>query len=259
MKLMYVELYFLWFVLYSIAGWIYETIICSIEAKKFINRGFLNGPYCPIYGCGAVLDILVLGHVHNAVLLFLLGLLLNCTLEYITSFVMEKVFNARWWDYSEYKFNLNGRVCLLGAVVFGAFAVVMIKFIHPFVKTYTDMLSEVSLHILVAVLLVVLLVDAFITVKNVENFENKLCVLTEEMLEEKSRLIESDKNSGFSDKIRESVLYKRMQPIISSCLEKLNRQEVRFIKSFSIRSQKYNDALGGIRYWFWKKNKDDSN
>ena len=110
-----VETYFLWLMIYSIIGWIYESTLCSITNKKLINRGFLNGPYCPIYGSGAILVILILGRIKNPVLLFFLGALVTCSLEYLTSYVMEKLFHARWWDYSQRKFNINGRVCLIGA------------------------------------------------------------------------------------------------------------------------------------------------
>ena len=121
-----IETWFLWLMIYSIIGWVYESTICSIGHRKLINRGFLNGPYCPIYGTGAVLVLLVLGRIQNPVLLFFAGAVVTCSLEYLTSWLMEKLFHARWWDYSKRKFNIDGRVCLIGAVVFGAFSVVLV-------------------------------------------------------------------------------------------------------------------------------------
>ena len=94
-----------YFMIYSVVGWIYETTLCSITDRHFVNRGFLNGPYCPIYGSGALLDVLILGRIENPFLLFILGVLVTCSLEYLTSYVMEKLFKARWWDYSDKKFN----------------------------------------------------------------------------------------------------------------------------------------------------------
>lgn len=99
-----------YFMIYSVVGWIYETTLCSITDRHFVNRGFLNGPYCPIYGSGALLDVLILGRIENPFLLFILGVLVTCSLEYLTSYVMEKLFKARWWDYSDKKFNIGGRV-----------------------------------------------------------------------------------------------------------------------------------------------------
>ena len=100
-----IENIFLWLIIYSVIGWIYESTLCSITERRFVNRGFLNGPYCPIYGFGAILDILILGWIKNPILLFVLSAILTCTLEYITSYLMEKLFHARWWDYSKRKFK----------------------------------------------------------------------------------------------------------------------------------------------------------
>lgn len=160
-----VETWFLWLMIYSVIGWVYESTICSIGQRKLINRGFLNGPYCPIYGTGAVLVLLVLGRIQNPVLLFFAGAVLTCSLEYLTSWLMEKLFHARWWDYSKRKFNIGGRVCLIGAVVFGAFSVVLILVLHPWVKSLTDRLTDTALTWICAILLVGIVSDLIVTVK----------------------------------------------------------------------------------------------
>ena len=160
-----IETWFLWLMIYSIIGWVYESTICSIGHRKLINRGFLNGPYCPIYGTGAVLVLLVLGRIQNPVLLFFAGALVTCSLEYLTSWLMEKLFHARWWDYSKRKFNIGGRVCLIGAVVFGAFSVVLILVLHPWVKSLTDRLTDTALTWICAILLVGIVSDLIVTVK----------------------------------------------------------------------------------------------
>lgn len=160
-----VETWFLWLMIYSIIGWVYESTICSIGQRKLINRGFLNGPYCPIYGTGAVLVLLVLGRIQNPVLLFFAGAALTCSLEYLTSWLMEKLFHARWWDYSKRKFNIGGRVCLIGAIVFGAFSVVLILVLHPWVKSLTDRLTDTALTWICAILLVGIVSDLIVTVK----------------------------------------------------------------------------------------------
>ena len=160
-----IETWFLWLMIYSVIGWVYESTICSIGQRKLINRGFLNGPYCPIYGTGAVLVLLVLGRIQNPVLLFFAGAALTCSLEYLTSWLMEKLFHARWWDYSKRKFNIGGRVCLIGAVVFGAFSVVLILVLHPWVKSLTDRLTDTALTWICAILLVGIVSDLIVTVK----------------------------------------------------------------------------------------------
>ncbi|MGL5174453.1 MAG: putative ABC transporter permease, partial [Olsenella sp.] len=98
------------FMMYSFAGWCCESTACSYRQRKFVNRGFLNGPYLPIYGSGSLAAIVLLKDVQNPVLLFLLGGLLTCTIEYLTSYVMERIYHARWWDYSKRPLNLHGRV-----------------------------------------------------------------------------------------------------------------------------------------------------
>ena len=94
---------FLWLITYSFFGWVYESILCSITSGTLVNRGFLNGPLCPIYGFGALTIILAFWQEPDISVwnLFFSSMVLTCTLEYVTSWAMEKLFHARWWDYSE--------------------------------------------------------------------------------------------------------------------------------------------------------------
>lgn len=182
-----IEKYFIWLILYSIMGWCYETTLCSVREKKFVNRGFLNGPYCPIYGWGAVMIILALGWIQNPAILFVTGAVLTCTLEYITSYVMEKMFHARWWDYTNRKFNINGRVCLLGAVVFGSFSVILIKFLHPPIADVTDNMPVDKIHIITVVFFVIYGTDNIITFGSMSGFKDKLIEYAA-IMEEKVKL-----------------------------------------------------------------------
>lgn len=182
-----IEKYFIWLILYSIMGWCYETTLCSVREKKFVNRGFLNGPYCPIYGWGAVMIILALGWIQNPEILFVTGAVLTCTLEYITSYVMEKMFHARWWDYTNRKFNINGRVCLLGAVVFGSFSVILIKFLHPPIADVTDNMPVDKIHIITVVFFVIYGTDNIITFGSMSGFKDKLIEYAA-IMEEKVKL-----------------------------------------------------------------------
>ena len=122
-----IKIYFLLFLTYSFLGWCMEVCCSIFERKKFVNRGFLLGPYCPIYGCGAILITLLLkGFTNNPIILFIMAILLCGILEYLTSFFMEKIFHLRWWDYSKKKFNINGRVCLDTIIPFGVLGMVII-------------------------------------------------------------------------------------------------------------------------------------
>ena len=138
------EYLFLWFLFYSFAGWVYESILVSVSERRLVNRGFLNGPICPIYGCGAVLAIVLLHDLHNPFAVFLISSIGACMLEYVTSWGMEKLFHARWWDYSHRRFNIQGRICLLGAIVFGLLGVLITDVIQPeVVQDWSDSSQEI--------------------------------------------------------------------------------------------------------------------
>lgn len=124
---------FLLLILYSFLGWCGEMIYCSIGQRKLCEkRGFLNGPLCPIYGHGALLVLVVLGQRwNNPLSTFLIGMALTSAVEYITSYLMEKLFHMRWWDYSHHHFQLNGRICLLNSTLFGLACLVLRYVVHP--------------------------------------------------------------------------------------------------------------------------------
>lgn len=124
---------FLLLITYSLLGWCGEMVYCSIGQRRLCEkRGFLNGPLCPIYGHGALVVLLVLdGGCEHPALTFLLGALLTSLVEYVTSYAMEKLFRMRWWDYSRYRFHINGRVCLLNSVLFGLASVFLCHAANP--------------------------------------------------------------------------------------------------------------------------------
>lgn len=129
----------LYFFIYSFLGWLCECIYCGIPAGHFINRGFLEGPYCPIYGFGALIVLYVLAPFSDQwVLLFLAGMILTSILEYLTSYVMEKLFHSKWWDYSQRRFNIHGRVCLRNSLMFGVMGIVVVGFVHPVIIAFLN-------------------------------------------------------------------------------------------------------------------------
>jgi len=122
----------IYFSLFGFCGWVCETIFCSINQKKVVNRGFLSGPICPVYGFGGLIVIYILAPLRDSIpLLFLFGMVAATTLEYVTSFVLEKLFSTRWWDYSDLRLNIHGRVCLQFSLIFGVLSVVAVKLLHP--------------------------------------------------------------------------------------------------------------------------------
>ncbi|MBW3091674.1 putative ABC transporter permease [Bifidobacterium sp. 82T10] len=171
---LHLEYVFLWFLFYSFCGWVYESILVSVQERRPVNRGFLNGPLCPIYGTGAVMAVELLGAIRNPAVLFVVSALGACVLEYATSWGMERLFHARWWDYSHFRFNLNGRICLLGAIVFGIGGVAIVDGVQPWVARVTGMVPLPVIHWVSFVCLVLVVIDTAVTVAGIVNFEQSL-------------------------------------------------------------------------------------
>ena len=162
MELLYAYTYF---IVYAFLGWVCEDIYCGIGKRKFINRGFLYGPYCPIYGFGALLVIYPLLMVSkHPIVVFIFGMVLTSILEYITSFVMEKLFATRWWDYSTYPFNINGRICLQNSLLFGLMALVVVYGLHPIVSRFVERIPLGFLVIFLIMFTIFFVIDIVNTV-----------------------------------------------------------------------------------------------
>lgn len=167
--------YVFYFFFYSVIGWILETVCCSIYYRKPVNRGFMKGPVVPIYGAAAVVLGLSLmpfyykfGYTWYIILfVMILGVVIADVLEYSTSFVMEKLFNARWWDYSDEKFNLHGRICLKHSIYWLAATGVFIYIVHPFAeKMLHNYISDKARNIMVVVFALFFVIDLLFTLKN---------------------------------------------------------------------------------------------
>ncbi len=157
-------IYFLLFMIYSIMGWLYEVIAKLITEHRFVNRGFLIGPYCPIYGWGGILITFGLKkYMDDPFVLFILIVLICSLLEYYTSYFLEKIFKLRWWDYSHFKFNINGRICLETMIPFGICGMLGIYYVSPFFIKLLNGLSNPLLYVLAIVLFVVYIVDTLIS------------------------------------------------------------------------------------------------
>ena len=163
------KIYFLLFLIYSFVGWVLEVIYTLFTDKKLTNRGFFIGPYCPIYGVGALLIVIFLSKFQqHPFALFILAVVICSVLEYCTSYVMEKIFKIRWWDYSNNKFNINGRICLETMIPFGVIACLLVYVINPFLVLNLNKLPESCLVVLSLIFGVLLIAD-FITSFNIIN------------------------------------------------------------------------------------------
>ncbi len=165
-----ISTYFLYFLIISICGWFMEITLQLFEKHRFADRGFLIGPYCPIYGVGGLgITICLTTLKEHPIALFCVTIVLCGILEYLTSFVMEKLFHARWWDYSNSKFNINGRICLETIIPFGILGLLLIYIVNPFIFNNLAKLEENVLNIIAIILASIFSIDCIISLKVICN------------------------------------------------------------------------------------------
>lgn len=184
--------YFILFMIYSFIGWCMEVLTVLIPKKKFVNRGFLIGPYCPIYGYGCLLIIILLkNNLDDPLALFLKAIVICSLLEYFTSFFMEKLFNARWWDYSNKKFNINGRICLETMLPFGILACLVMYVLNPFFESKINLLPDLAVLIIAGILFVIYLVDNVVSFKIISGFSKTVKKVAKDSTEEITNKVRS--------------------------------------------------------------------
>lgn len=238
-----IKIYFLLFLIYSFLGWCMEVICSLVERKKFVNRGFLIGPYCPIYGCGALLITFLLKDLtHQPILLFIITVLLCGTLEYITSFLMEKIFHLRWWDYSHKKVNIHGRVCLDTVIPFGILGVIILYVSNPILIEKLQQIPPEYLTILVYSLFAVFVIDNIISLTTILGIRNTTNRINRENTE--------DNTEEITKKVREILLgksfvqrrifdaYPRLQAIKIKVKEKIDQTKDELEKQKRILDRK---------------------
>lgn len=252
--------YFLYFMIYSFLGWVYESTLCSITGKKLVNRGFLNGPICPVYGFGAVLIVLVFYAKETSLLpLFLSSMVLTSVVEYFTAVLLEKLFHARWWDYSGRPFNIHGRVYLTGAVVFAALSVLIIRFLHPSVELLVGTLSSSSKLMISSTLFILLLLDLFITVRHLLLLRLRISAVKEEFdrLVKEGELKLDELRHMLQNRLEGTVLYTDR---VKALFQKGRYQNRRIFNAFpNLTSLKNNEIFSKLKssYEENKKKLDD--
>ena len=196
--------YFLLFLIYSFIGWLIEVIGKLIEKHKFINRGFLIGPICPIYGHGCILMILTLSrYKDNPLTLFIYAIFICSLLEYFTSYFMEKIFKARWWDYSTKRFNLNGRICAETMIPFGILGTLVICVINPIFEYLLNLFNFETIKITAIVLFILYIIDYTISLIIMFGFKGTLKTVEKDGTEEITKKVKDIL-------INKNVLYKRL-------------------------------------------------
>lgn len=202
------------FLIYSFIGWIVEVIAFLIQDHKFVNRGFLIGPVVPIYGTGGILiTILLTKYQSDPIVLFCMAVVVCSILEYLTSYIMEKIFKTRWWDYSNKKFNINGRICLSNLIVFGIMGLVMVYLINPFLINILNKIDPILLKCVVSILMVLFIIDFFVSFSVTSKIKNV------------GKVVFKDSTEEINAKVKEILLSKG----------KLTRRVIKAFPNFDIR------------------------
>lgn len=167
-----IYIYILFFFVYSFLGWCLEVICKLITEKRFINRGILIGPICPIYGYGVlIMTLFFRKYLNDPITLFILIIVSCSILEYFTSYFLEKVYHTRWWDYSTKKFNINGRICLETMIPFGILGLLIMNYMNPIVFNLLNILPNYLIYILSTIFLITYIIDNIISCKIIYNIQ----------------------------------------------------------------------------------------
>lgn len=238
-----IKIYFLLFLIYSFFGWFMEVCLKLIERKKFVNRGFLLGPYCPIYGYGAILiTILLKSFKSNVVILFFMSILVCGMLEYLTSLVMEKIFRLRWWDYSKKKININGRICLNTIIPFGILGTAIMYITNPFLLDKLYMLPDNMLNVIFYILLIIYGIDNIISLTTIFKIRNTTTKINRENKE--------DNTEEITKKVKEILIgksvvqrrlvnaYPKLQAVKIRVKEKIDKTKDKIERQKEILNQK---------------------
>lgn len=249
-----------YFVIYSFLGWILESVVRTICERKIINTGFLIGPFCPIYGFGAIIMILFLnGFKNNILLLFLISFIILSLWEYIVGVLLEKFFSTKYWDYSNHKFNYKGRICLTNSIAWGILGVLFINYIHPFIVHILGYVDFTYIAIIATIITVILLIDAIISVikvKNIKSTLEKIEEINEQIKQKLSELKDKEKISA-NDNIQNLV--NNLKTRRDRTMKHLYRRAYRLKKAFpAINTKEFTEILNKkieIRHKKTKKEK----
>ncbi|WP_236785978.1 putative ABC transporter permease [Anaerococcus ihuae] len=230
---MVINRYIIFYFLFALLGWVWESIYCTAQNQKWQNRGFLYGPLCPIYGFGSIFALFAYDLINEGILeklsllqIFIVGFFVSMVLEYPTSYILEKLFHARWWDYTDVPLNLNGRTSVPTSVGFGLAAILVMDYLIPKAEDFYYILPEILAIILPFILIAIHSSDITLTVVNLTNFQKELDEIEENFQERMTQRVDNfyRKKKSFNPKALKRVVSFRMS-------EKRNQIAERIIKS----------------------------
>ena len=247
------------FFIYSVLGWICEVVYCSVPKKHFVNRGFLFGPYLPIYGFGATFVIVLLEPFYDSwPMVMILSAVITSVLEYITSFLLEKIFKVKLWDYSTYPLNLNGRICALNSTLFALLSLFIIYVINTPVYSFLSSLNPTLVQILSLLVTAVMSADAALAVNKMSQFQHAMKEIAKARseAEEKLKMIKSSLSgenlAAALDHLRKEteerkIAYYRGVRHFFKSNPSLTVKKAEFIKQFELARETYEAMAKQVR------------
>ncbi len=214
----------IYFILYSVLGWVMESIFRSICERKVINTGFLKGPFCPIYGIGANIMFLFLeGFENRPIILFFIAIIVLTAWEYVVGVFLEKVFHTKYWDYSDHKINFQGRICLTNSFFWGILGVLFVKYIHPFVQEMINKIDTGLLNYILAILFIVFVTDTIVSIIHVKSIKSTLENIEKINKEIKEKLKEIRVLKKEKEQEEKLIATKNIQQMVEKLKKKRNR------------------------------------
>ena len=206
-----------------------ESIFRSVCEKKLINTGFLKGPFCPIYGIGAIIMIIFLSNFsNNLILLFFISIIVFTIWEYLVGILLEKMFHTKYWDYSNHKFNFQGRICLTNSIFWGVLGVAFIQYIHPFIENIIEKIDIKLLIFIYSIIALAMLVDMIISIVKIKNIQTTLEKIEELNKEIKEKLKEVAK--GITEEGKPEIL-ENIQNLVEQLKYKRNKTMLHLYKN----------------------------
>ena len=244
-----------YFIIYSFLGWVLESVYKTIVEKKLVNSGFLYGPICPIYGFGALIMLIFLkSFSNNIALLFLIVFFILSIWEYIVGFLLEKIFKTKYWDYSNRKMNIKGRVCLTNSFFWGVLGVIFIMFIHPPVENVINMVPKEQLTYVNIIMFSIIIIDYIFSVIKIYNINVSIGLLDDISKNIKQELEKIKEYAGTKAKENEKLQHviEELKEKQESLKNKLEKQTARLRKAFptmkSVKiSEFFNQKIESIR------------
>ena len=239
------ELYFiaLYFFVYGFLGWCTEVAFAAWKEHRFVNRGSLNGPICPVYGIGVTLVVHFLSpYRSNLIILYITSTILVTALEWLTGFILERVFHNKWWDYSNMPLNLNGYVCLLFSLIWGVACVLIVDFIHPVIHKLLLYIPVIVGVIILIILGIGMFADLYVTASGILKMNKRLAAMQEI----------ADELHEISDKIGENI-YKNTIAAMETqdaIKDSVTEKQEELKDSFTAKQEEFKDSLAAKQMEF---------